>query len=64
MEVEMKNNTNLDSDQCLCLISGFALSFCLFLLQSKLQTDIRTTNAEEMRISLETCYEEVCLCSS
>nr|XP_056722411.1 IQ domain-containing protein E [Euleptes europaea] len=25
----------------------------------KLQTDIRTTNAEEMRISLETCYEEI-----
>ncbi|KAL8175070.1 UNVERIFIED_CONTAM: hypothetical protein K2H54_012156, partial [Gekko kuhli] len=26
---------------------------------NKLQTDIRTTNAEEMRISLETCYEEI-----
>ncbi|XP_077173263.1 IQ domain-containing protein E [Paroedura picta] len=26
---------------------------------NKLQTDIRTTNAEEMRISLETCYDEI-----
>ncbi|XP_054849556.1 IQ domain-containing protein E isoform X2 [Eublepharis macularius] len=26
---------------------------------NKLQADIKTTNAEEMRISLETCYEEI-----
>lgn len=31
----------------------------LNLLSSKLQTDMKTTNLEEMRVAMETYYEEV-----
>lgn len=34
-------------------------TFCLFFLFSKLQSDLRTTNLEELKITVESYFEEV-----
>lgn len=42
-----------------CLCPGRALPLTLSLGFSKLQADMKTTSLEEMRVAMETYYEEV-----